>query len=109
MLAFSYFASYFNLFKTKRFSWHKSDNYEKLPRKPGLLCFFTLAIYDSRDRFKYYLCYFCLPNLILVRGQDDLVEMLMLLALTAAIVTIGILPGAIHLMSAEMVINSLDS
>ncbi|STM17041.1 Uncharacterised protein [Escherichia coli] len=50
MLAFSYFVSYFNLFKTKRFSWHKSDNYEKITKKTRIVMFFTLAIYDSRDR-----------------------------------------------------------
>ncbi|WXP24332.1 hypothetical protein WHU07_10790 [Escherichia coli] len=96
MLAFSYFVSYFNLFKTKRFSWHKSDNYEKLPRKPGLLCFLPLQ-FMTPGIVQILPMLFLLTQLDFSEETSDLVEMLMLLALTAAIVTIGILPGAIHL------------
>ena len=50
MLAYSYAVSFLKLFRIQRFRLHESDNYEKLPRKKGLLFFFTLAAYGSRDR-----------------------------------------------------------
>lgn len=50
MLAFSYAVSFLKLFRIQRFRLHESDNYEKLPRKKGLLFFFTVAAYGSRDR-----------------------------------------------------------
>lgn len=96
MLAYSYLASYFKLFKIQKFRLHKSDNYEKLPRRIGLLCFLSLQLMTP-GIVQILPMLYLLTQLDFSEGTSDWVEMLMLLALTVVIVTIGILPGAIHL------------
>ncbi|EJV7098108.1 hypothetical protein [Escherichia coli] len=96
MLAYSYLASYFKLFKIQKFRLHKSDNYEKLPRRIGLLCFLPLQLMTP-GIVQILPMLYLLTQLDFSEGTSDWVEMLMLLALTVVIVTIGILPGAIHL------------
>ncbi len=96
MLAHSYTVSFFRLFRIQKFRLHKSDNYEKLPSKKGLLFLLPLQLM-APGIVQILPMLFLLPQLDFSEGTSDWVEMLMLLALTAAIVTIGILPGAIHL------------
>ena len=96
MLAHSYTASFFKLFRIQDFRLHESDNYEKLPNKKGLL--FLLSLQLMAPAIVQILpMSFLLTQIDFSEGTSDWVELLMLLALTAAIVTIGILPGAIHL------------
>ncbi|HHG2485908.1 hypothetical protein [Escherichia coli] len=96
MLAYSYLASYFKLFKIQNFRLHNSDNYEKLPRRIGLLSFLPLQLMTP-GIVQILPMLFLLTQLDFSEGTSDWVEMLMLLALTVVIITIGILPGAIHL------------
>ncbi|ENS0018407.1 hypothetical protein ACEXR9_003041 [Salmonella enterica] len=96
MLAHSYTVSFFRLFRIQKFRLHKSDNYEKLPSKKGLLFLLPLQLM-APGIVQILPMLFLLTQLDFSEGTSDWVEMLMLLALTAAIVTIGILPGAIHL------------
>lgn len=96
MLAHSYIVSFFRLFRIQRFRLHKSDNYEKLPRKKGLAILLPLQLM-APGIVQILPLIFLLTQLDFSEGTSDWVEMLMFLALTAAIVTIGILPGAIHL------------
>lgn len=96
MLAFSYAVSFLKLFRIQRFRLHESDNYEKLPRKKGLLFFLPLQLM-APGIVQILPLLFLLTQLDFSEGTSDWVEILMLLALTVAIVTIGILPGAIHL------------
>ena len=96
MLAYSYLAFYFKLFKIQNFRLHNSDNYEKLPRRIGLLSFLPLQLMTP-GIVQILPMLFLLTQLDFSEGTSDWVEMLMLLALTVVIITIGILPGAIHL------------
>lgn len=96
MCVFSYIICFHLLFKIQRSRLKESDNYEKLPRKKGLLFLLPLQLM-APGIVQILPMIFLLAQLDFSEGTSNWVEMIILLALTAAIVTIGILPGTIHI------------
>ena len=94
ILAFSYHFTYSRLFKLRTPSLHSIKKFERLPRKKGLVFWLPLQLLGP-GIVQILPMMFLLNQLDFSEGTNDWTEIVIVTVLASAIVTIGILPGAI--------------